>query len=83
MEHAMPYRLRASAGEAYRDVEDTYRFAPLLGEMDIYLLGEGRHRDFARVLGAHVVTIEGVAGVRFVVWAPNAQRVSVVGILNN
>ncbi len=83
MEHAAPYRLRACAGDHCRDVEDTYRFPPLLGEMDIYLLGEGRHRDFARVLGAHVVTLEGVAGVRFVVWAPNAQRVSVVGSFNN
>ncbi len=83
MEHAAPYRLRSSAGAASRDVEDTYRFPPLLGEMDIYLLGEGKHRDFARTLGAHVVTLEGVAGVRFVVWAPNAQRVSVVGSFNN
>ena len=50
--------------------------------MDIYLLAEGRHRDFGRCLGAHPTEIDGVAGVRFAVWAPNAQRVSVVGDFN-
>ncbi len=83
MEHATPYRLRACSGDDCRDLEDAYRFPPLLGEMDVYLLGEGRHREFARILGAHVVTLEGVSGVRFVVWAPNAQRVSVVGSFNS
>ncbi len=79
---AVPYRLRVWQHDASSDVEDTYNFPPLLGEMDIYLLGEGRHRDFGRALGAHVVDFEGVDGVRFVVWAPNAQRVSVVGSFN-
>ncbi len=79
---AVPYRFRVSAAGASWDVEDAYSFPTLLGDMDIYLLGEGRHRDFARVLGAHVAELEGVPGVRFAVWAPNARRVSVVGSFN-
>ena len=83
-----PYRLRvavpdASGGEVVREVADAYAFPALLGELDIYLISEGRHRDLAQVLGAHVVTVEGVEGTRFAVWAPNAQRVSVVGSFNN
>ncbi len=78
-----PYRFRIAYGLAVVETEDPYSFPPLLGEIDMYLLAEGRHRDFARVLGAHVARIEGVAGVRFAVWAPNAQRVSVVGGFNH
>ena len=77
-----PYRLRARFGEAVIETEDAYSFPPLLGEIDVYLLAEGRHRDFATVLGAHAVRIDGVDGVRFAVWAPNARRVSVVGSFN-
>jgi hypothetical protein len=50
--------------------------------MDEYLLGEGTHRRMWQVLGAHVMTHEGTAGVHFAVWAPHAQRVSVVGDFN-
>jgi 1,4-alpha-glucan branching enzyme len=60
-------------------------FAPpknLLSDFDVFLLGEGRHRNMGSCLGAQVMTIDGVAGVRFAVWAPNAQRVSVVGGFN-
>ncbi len=78
----VPYDLAVSFGEAELRTADPYSFPPLLGEMDIYLLAEGRHRDFARVLGAHRARIDGVDGVRFAVWAPNAQRVSVVGSFN-
>ena len=56
------YRFRVHANGTTRDIEDPYRFPPMLGDIDIYLLGEGRHRDFARVMGAHVVEIEGVVG---------------------
>jgi 1,4-alpha-glucan branching enzyme len=77
-----PYRLRIGQGALVWETEDPYSFAPILGDMDIYLLAEGRHRDFARCLGAHPTVIDGVAGVRFAVWAPNAQRVSVVGDFN-
>ena len=63
--------------------EDPYRFPPLLGELDIHLLGEGTHRRLYERLGAHPTTIDGVDGVAFAVWAPNAQRVSVVGDFNH
>ena len=79
----VPYLLRVSvAGHTY-ETEDPYSFPPILGDIDIYLLGEGRHRDFATALGAHVTTMDGVRGVRFAVWAPNARRVSVVGSFNH
>ncbi|MFE8115794.1 1,4-alpha-glucan branching enzyme [Brenneria goodwinii] len=63
-------------------IEDPYRFGPLLQDLDIWLLAEGTHlRPYER-LGAHLETLDGVAGTRFSVWAPNAQRVSVVGQFN-
>ncbi|HEX4262449.1 MAG TPA: 1,4-alpha-glucan branching enzyme, partial [Acetobacteraceae bacterium] len=77
-----PYRLRIAAGGEVVETEDPYAFPPVLGDLDVYLLGEGRHHDFARAMGAHVTEIAGVRGVRFAVWAPNAQRVSVVGDFN-
>ena len=64
------------------DFEDPYRFGPVLGETDQYLMGEGTHRQLWKALGAHVVTHEGVTGTHFAVWAPNAARVSVVGDFN-
>ena len=76
------YLFRVRAGDHVFETEDAYSFPPLLGDIDIYLLAEGRHRDFSHILGAHVTEIEGVSGVRFAVWAPNAQRVSVVGDFN-
>jgi 1,4-alpha-glucan branching enzyme len=76
------YRFRVGVGDASFETEDPYSYPPLLGDMDIYLLAEGRHRDFSAALGAHVITIDGVTGTRFAVWAPNASRVSVVGDFN-
>ena len=76
------YRLRAEGHGATWEFEDPFRFGPVLGEMDEYLLGEGTHRRLWQVLGAHVITHEGVAGTHFAVWAPNAERVSVVGDFN-
>jgi 1,4-alpha-glucan branching enzyme len=61
---------------------DPYAFAPTLGEVDLYLLGQGEHLEAYRVLGAHLKTISGITGTSFAVWAPNAQRVSVVGDFN-
>lgn len=58
------------------------RFPPILSDFDLYLLGEGNHLKLYDKLGAHPMEMEGVAGVAFVVWAPNAQRVSVVGDFN-
>jgi 1,4-alpha-glucan branching enzyme len=61
---------------------DPYAFAPTLGEVDLYLLGQGEHLEAYQFLGAHLKTISGIAGTSFAVWAPNAQRVSVVGDFN-
>ena len=58
------------------------RFGAVLGELDEYLLGEGRHLELYRRVGAHPTTLDGVAGIAFSVWAPNARRVSVVGHFN-
>ncbi|MBW7921899.1 MAG: 1,4-alpha-glucan branching protein GlgB [Rubellimicrobium sp.] len=79
---AKPYALRGRAGGAVWDYEDAYRFGPVLGELDEYLLGEGTHLRLWHALGAHVMVHEGTAGVHFAVWAPNARRVSVVGDFN-
>jgi 1,4-alpha-glucan branching enzyme len=91
LEDDVPYRLqitwpaptRPGAGqEVTEDAEDPYSFGPLLGDLDLHLLGEGSHRELWTCLGARLMTIDGVSGVRFAVWAPNAQRVSVVGNFN-
>ncbi len=58
---------------------DPYRFLPTLGDLDLHLFGEGNHRDLWKLLGAHLRRLEGVDGVAFAVWAPNARRVSVLG----
>jgi 1,4-alpha-glucan branching enzyme len=76
------YRLAcANAGGSWT-FDDPYAFGPVLGPMDDYLLVEGTHRQLYERLGAHPMTHEGVAGVHFAVWAPNARRVSVVGDFN-
>ncbi|MFF8029930.1 1,4-alpha-glucan branching enzyme, partial [Streptomyces sp. NPDC007896] len=61
------------------EVQDPYRFLPALGEVDLHLIGEGRHEELWRALGAHPMTHQGVTGTRFTVWAPNAQGVRVCG----
>jgi 1,4-alpha-glucan branching enzyme len=71
-----------NGGRTVQIAEDTYAFGLLLGELDIHLLREGRHRELGRCLGAQTITVDGVPGVRFAVWAPNALRVSVVGDFN-
>ncbi len=78
-----PYRLRGRNGATTWEFEDAYRFGPVLGELDEYLLGEGTHKRLWQALGAHVMEHEGVQGTHFAVWAPNAQRVSVVGDFNH
>ena len=78
------YQFRITNDKNYTYIaEDTYRFTPTLGDMDIYLLAEGKHLEMYKKLGAHVMEKEGVKGVGFAVWAPNAKRVSVVGAFNN
>jgi 1,4-alpha-glucan branching enzyme len=63
-------------------IADPYSFGPILGELDMHLFKEGNHYDIYKKLGAHFVIINGHGGVTFAVWAPNAQRVSVVGDFN-
>lgn len=78
-----PYLLKINWAGGEQITEDPYSFGPLLGEMDLYLFAEGNHRDLSSCLGAQVTNVEGIDGVRFSVWAPNARRVSVVGSFNN
>ncbi len=78
----LPYRIRSSYGHAGHERHDPYCFPPLLSEHDLYLFGEGRLLQAYNMLGAHPVTVNGVQGVRFATWAPNAERVSVVGDFN-
>ncbi|MPY90036.1 MAG: 1,4-alpha-glucan branching protein GlgB [Luteitalea sp.] len=79
-----PYRLYVTRPDGRRDeIDDPYRFAPVLGDLDLHLFGEGRHLRVFERLGAHAMVIDGCAGFFFAVWAPNAQRVSVVGDFNN
>ncbi|HEX3083240.1 MAG TPA: 1,4-alpha-glucan branching protein GlgB, partial [Pyrinomonadaceae bacterium] len=58
-------------------------FSPMIGDLDLYLFGEGKHEYIYEKLGAHSITHEGRRGVAFAVWAPNARRVSVVGNFNS
>ncbi len=77
------YRWRIhEPGAADRELHDVYAFPPLLSDFDLYLMGEGTHYQKYEKMGAHIAVIDGIAGVRFGVWAPNAMRVSVVGDFN-
>jgi 1,4-alpha-glucan branching enzyme len=77
------YRLQVQWTDGHSaTIDDPYRFPVVLGDMDVWLLGEGTHLRPYEVLGAQPCTMEGVAGTRFAVWAPNASRVSVVGDFN-
>ena len=78
-----PYRLRVTWGDFSEDLEDPYRFPPVLGELDTHLLTEGKHLRPFEKLGAHPMTMDGVPGVAFAVWAPGARRVAVVGDFNS
>ncbi len=81
------YQLRVRWGgggtSAESLLDDPYRFGPVLGEMDVWLLGEGSHLRPFEVLGATPREMDGVAGTAFAVWAPNASRASVVGDFNH
>ena len=84
----MPARLRRyrfaisqADGNCY-ELEDPYRFPSALGSLDLYLIGQGSHRDIFKKLGAHRMQMLGVQGSLFSVWAPNASRVSVTGSFN-
>jgi 1,4-alpha-glucan branching enzyme len=76
------YVLRIRWPESIQETEDPYSFGLLLGDLDLHLISQGTHYELGRTLGAIPMEIDGVAGVRFAVWAPNARRVSVVGDFN-
>jgi len=76
------YRLRAQFGSDLVEMEDAYRFPPILSDFDLHLLSEGTHLRLYDKLGAHPLVLDGVAGIGFAVFAPNARRVSVVGDFN-
>jgi 1,4-alpha-glucan branching enzyme len=76
------FRVETVDGET-REIEDAYRFPSTLGDMDLYLLGEGSHQEIFRKLGAQTARLLGVRGTCFAVWAPNASRVSVIGDFND
>lgn len=77
------YRLAWTDAEGReRAMRDPYAFPPQLTPYDLHLFNEGRHLHAYRMLGAHPRLVDGVAGVLFSVWAPNAERVSVVGDFN-
>jgi 1,4-alpha-glucan branching enzyme len=79
----LAYRFRVvdGSGQSY-ETEDPYRFPPTLTGYDLHLLGEGTHYRIYERLGAHPMRLDDVEGTLFAVWAPNAQRVSVVGDWN-
>mgnify|MGYP002329002772 CR=1 FL=1 len=79
---AYRFKIENDLGNTYM-AEDAYRFQSNIGDIDAYLFAEGTHLDMYKKLGAHPMTMDGVAGVSFAVWAPNAKRVSVVGGFNN
>lgn len=77
------YRLRITTDGGHLDLNDAYRFPPILNENDEKLLAQGAHLRSYRKLGAHPQQLDRVSGVSFAVWAPNAHRVAVVGDFNN
>jgi 1,4-alpha-glucan branching enzyme len=76
------WRLRAVRGPDRWEVDDPYRFGPVLGAQDEHFIAEGSHLRLWERLGAHPMSHEGVEGTAFAVWAPAARRVSVVGDFN-
>jgi len=78
-----PYLFRIYWQQAIQETEDPYSFGLLLGDIDLFLFNEGRHFQLANCFGAQSITLDSVNGVRFVVWAPNATRVAVVGDFNS
>jgi 1,4-alpha-glucan branching enzyme len=79
----LPYHIRVTAWEgSHYLTRDPYQYGPIMGEVDLHLFAEGQHWNIYDKFGAHLRTIGDATGVYFAVWAPNAQRVSVVGDFN-
>jgi 1,4-alpha-glucan branching enzyme len=80
----LPYRLRLTARDGSQQLtRDPYQYGPIMGEVDLHLFAEGQHWKIYEKFGAHLRTVGDAVGVYFAVWAPNAQRVSVVGDFND
>ena len=77
-----PYILAITWPGGAQETEDPYSYGPLLSSQDLFLFNEGRLFEMATTLGANAITIDGIPGTSFAVWAPNAQAVSVVGEFN-
>jgi 1,4-alpha-glucan branching enzyme len=79
-----PYRLKVKTADGtMSEFHAPYSFGPVLTDYDLYLIGEGNHYQKYEKLGAHTVELDGVRGVHFAVWAPNATCVSVIGDFNH
>ena len=78
----MPYLLRITEHGKVYERHDAYAFPPRISDHDLYLFNNGRLTQAYRTLGAHCIQTDGVTGIRFAVWAPNAERVSIVGDFN-
>lgn len=77
-----PYLLEiVNSSDQWRQ-HDPYAFGPVLGDLDLHLFNEGSHKQLWHMLGAHCIRHEGVEGVHFAVWAPNASKISLVGNFN-
>ena len=79
---AFDYWFRLREGSVTRDAGDPYRFGQILTDFDLHLFAEGTHYRVWEKLGSHRITVGTTTGVHFAVWAPNAQRVSVIGDFN-
>ena len=80
--HFFAYQLQVFWGNESQIVEDPYRFHPMIDDLEQWLLSEGSMLRPYEVLGAHFMECDGVSGVNFRLWAPNARRVSIVGDFN-
>ncbi|MBW4656255.1 MAG: 1,4-alpha-glucan branching enzyme [Kaiparowitsia implicata GSE-PSE-MK54-09C] len=77
------YQIRTKEGDRDRTTHDPYAFrSPLVTDFDVHLFAEGNHHRIYEKLGAHLTSVDGVAGAYFAVWAPNARNVSVLGDFN-
>src|SRR5436189_1298355 len=80
----LPYHVRITGRDGSQHLtRDPYQYGPIMGEIDLHLFAEGQHWKLYDKFGAHLRTVGDAAGTAFAVWAPNAQRVSVVGEFNN
>ena len=77
------YKFRYTEGDTTMTVHDPYAFEPLLTDLDLHLFNEGNHYKIYERLGAHQRTVNGITGINFAVWAPNAEAISVVGDFND